>query len=428
MSVVLNHFESLRERYPTWAELKVFLTSPEGGALRVIESESGEPYAIIRYVKGESRFNVPGTGLFRSVAWDTVNNRPVCMAPAKANEGSPPLNVNFVSIQDFLDGVMIQAFVTAEEPTVLRIRSRTKMGANNGFYSSKTFNEMFVECLAATPVRTTDTLLMHLRETMSEMNATSAFASFVLQHPEHRIVEKLHSPDLNIVHVGTVNATGAVVLCEHSSEWLPPLRRLQIPSYPVKMFHTDEDIQSLMRRTAVQNGFRWQGLVFKDGVGGRWRMRSPGYMLLRTLRGAEAGPVDRFLRLRREGKVTDYLKHYSDERKEFWVYETNLRQRTEDALMAYVAVHKAHTLKFAALPVEYKPVVHLLHVEYLNNLRAQKETVKLSHVIRVVNSLKEFEQRRLLSAQAFQAPVAEPLVAEPPVAEPPVAEPPVTEA
>jgi hypothetical protein len=405
---VLNHFQNLRDRFPTWDELKTFLTSDEGGSLRVVESESGEPYVIIRYVKGESKFNVPGTGLFRSVVWDTVNNLPVCMAPAKANENPVPINVPFTSVQDFLDGVMIQAFVSASNPTVLQVCSRTKMGANNGFYSSKTFYEMFVECLATTPVRTVDTLLMHLRETMSATDGnTSAFVSFVLQHPEHRIVQMFRSPDLNIVHVGTVNSSSLVTLYEHSSEWLPPLRRLQIPAYPIKMFHKDEDIQSLMRRTAVQNSFRWQGLVFKDGEGGRWRLRSPNYVVLRTLRGAEASPVDRFLRLRSGGKVVEYLKHYGDERKDFWNYETTLRQRTADVLTAYIAVHKSHTMKFAEVPFEYKPAVHLLHVEYLANLRAQKQTVQLSHAIRLVNSMKQFEQRRLLGAGAFQMPLAE---------------------
>jgi len=360
---------------------------------------------VIRYVKGESKFSVPGTGLFRSVAWDTVNNRPVCVAPTKATDGTAPLNTPFTSIQDFLDGVMMQAFVTAAEPTVLRIRSRTKIGANSGFYSKKTFAEMFTECLAATPIRTADALLMHLRETMDNAEGVSAFASFVLQHPEHRIVEKLHTPDLNIIHVGTVGATGVVALLEQSSEWLPPLRRLQIPSYPIKMFHADADIQGLMRRTAVQNGFRWQGLVFKDGTGARWRMRALGYVTLRSLRGAEANPVDRFLRLRKEGKVIEYLKHYAEERKEFWDYETALRERTADALAAYVAVHKAHSLKFAELPLEYKPVVHLLHVEYLDTLRAKKHTVQLSTAIRIVNMLKDFEQRRLIGAAAFVAPV-----------------------
>ena len=405
MSIVLKHFENLRNRFPLWSELNAFLKSPEGGSLRVIES--GEPYVIIRYVKFESNFNVPGTDLFRSLVWDTVNNRPVCMAPQKANNGSVPLNTELTSVQDFQDGVMLQAYVTSSEPTVLHLCSRTKMDANTGFYSKKTFAEMFTECLATTPVRTSDALLMLLRETMSNAEADSAFASFVIQHPEHRIVQKLHMPDLNIVHVGTVNSTGTVNLMEGSSEWLAPLRRLQIPSYPIKMFHSEEDLQNLMRRTAVQNGFRWQGLVFKDGTGSRWRMRSPSYMLLRNLRGAEAKPMDRFLRLRSEGKVTDYLKHYADERKEFWEYETSLRDRTTDSLVAYSAVHKAHTMKFSELPLEYKPVVHLLHVEYLNTLRLKKQSVQLSTAIHVVNKLKDFEQRRLISAEPFKPVVAE---------------------
>jgi hypothetical protein len=405
MSIVLNHFENLRNRFPAWSELNAFLKSPEGGSLRVIES--GEPYIIIRYVKSESNFNVVGTDLFRSVVWDTVNNRPVCMAPQKANNGGVPLNTELASIQDFVDGVMIQAYVTSSEPTVLRLCSRTKMDANTGFYSKKTFAEMFAECLATTPVRTSDALLMLLRETMSNAEADSAFASFVIQHPEHRIVQKLHMPDLNIVHVGTVSSTGTVNLMEGSSEWLSPLRRLQIPSYPIKIFHSEEDVQNLMRRTAIQNGFRWQGLVFKDGTGGRWRMRSSNYMLLRNLRGAEAKSLDRFLRLRSEGKVTDYLKHYADERKEFWEYETALRERTADSLVGYSAVHKAHTIKFSELPLEYKPVVHLLHVEYLNSLRPKKQSVQLSTAIHVVNKLKDFEQRRLISAQPFKPVVAE---------------------
>jgi len=103
--------------------------------------------------------------------------------------------------------------------------------------------------------------------------------------------------------------------------------------------------------------------------------------------------------------VIEYLKHYAEERKEFWDYETALRERTADALAAYVAVHKAHSLKFAELPLEYKPVVHLLHVEYLDTLRAKKHTVQLSTAIRIVNMLKDFEQRRLIGAAAFVAPV-----------------------
>ena len=81
-------------------------------------------------------------------------------------------------------------------------------------------------------------------------------------------------------------------------------------------------------------------------------------------------------------------------------------------------MHKAHALKFADLPAAFKPAVHLLHVAYLETLRPKGYKVLLRNAIDVVNHLKDFEQKRLLAAEAFVAP-AEPLAqpAEPVPAE-----------
>ena len=403
MVVNINHFETLRERFPEWSNLEKHLTSKEGGALRVVAASEGTPgLRVIRYVDGSSQS--AGTGLFRSVVWDTVENRPVCFAPPKAKEGSPPLQTAFSSVEDFLDGVMVNAFVCLSEPTVLHIATRTQLGGNNTFYTEKTFAQMFDDGLASTPVRTREILLMHLREAMNTAGSTSAFASFVVQHPDHRIVTKLVSADVHMVHMGTVSETGAVTLLEQSSQWPAPMRRLQIPRYPVKAFHSESEMTDLMRRTAVQNGFRWQGLVFKDGLGTRWRLRSTPYMAVRSLRGSEATPVERFLRLRRDGKVKEYLRTFGEERQTFWDLETKLREQTQVAFKAYEAVHKSHAMKFADLPVGYKPAVHLLHVEYLGSLRAAKRSVQPGNAIKVVNDLRNFEQRRLLEAPALVVP------------------------
>ena len=117
MPVILNHFESLRSNYSTWSELKEHLTSKAGGSIRVVGQDT-EQNVVLRYVKGESSFRTPGVGMFRSVVWDTVANLPVCVAPVKSEDGAPPLNKTFTSIQDFLDGVLMQVYVTAAEPTV----------------------------------------------------------------------------------------------------------------------------------------------------------------------------------------------------------------------------------------------------------------------------------------------------------------------
>lgn len=413
MSSRNDFFSTLRDQFPTWEEMKAHLVAQ---GLRIVEQAAGDKYVIVRAVKGASK--EPEAGQFRSVVWDTVANRPVCYAPPKAHEGSPPLHTPFALVQDFVDGFMVNAFVTAAEPGVLRLATRTALGAENRFYSDKSFATLFDEALAATPVRTREALTMHLREFM--VGAQAAFVSFVVQHPEHRIVAKHTSPDLHIVHMGTVSEAGLLACAGEAGLWPAPLRRLQISRYPVKQFHSEQEIQDLMRRTAVANGFRWQGLVFKDDLGARWRLRSPSYQMMRTLRGAEAAPVDRFLRLRREGKVVEYLKHYGDsqsypettqERKTFWAFEQTLRARTADVLAAYEQVHKAHATKFADLPAAYKPAVHLLHVKFLEELRPKGYKVILRNAVQVVNDLKDFEQKRLLAAAPFVAPAAAPVTA-----------------
>ena len=401
--VQIDTFQSLCERFPTWDELSAHLTSPAGGSLRIVGID-GTPYAIIRYTKGVSNMASTTTGLFRSVVWDTTENRPVCFAPPKAQIGNPPLHTNFSAVEDFIDGFMVNVFIAAGSAD-LNIVTRTAMGGENKFYSDKTFRQLFEEALAATPIRTTDALRMHLRELLTEKDLTSVFVSFIVQHPEHRVVAKVDTPDLHIVHVGGVSQAIQMDVWETAASWPAPLRRLQIARYPVRQFHTEQEIQDLMRRTAVSNGFRWQGLVFKDGAGARWRIRSPSYLMLRGLRGGEANPLDRFLRLRDNGLVMEYLKHYGEDRAAFWKFEQTLRARTADVLTAYERVHKAHEQPFADLPTAFKPAVHLLHVKYLTELREKGYKVLLRNAIDVVNRLKPFEQRRLMEAEPL--PVVE---------------------
>lgn len=403
MSYTVSHFETLRQRFPTWAELKAHLESAEGGALRIVEQE-GNPLVILRYVKGTSNLSSAelGTGLFRSVVWDTAANLPVCVAPPKAREGLPPTGVQLSATEDFVDGVMMSAFL--QRDGVLDVATRTILGGTTSFYSTKTFIELFNEALAATPLKNGSGLegaLKSYLETSSE-NKT-AFVSFVLQHPEHRVVAKVPAANLFVVHMGTVTGTGAVHMSERAVNWPQVMARMQIPSYPIRIFRSEQEIQDLLRKTGVQRGWRWQGLVFKDGNGARWRLRTPTYQMLRELRGAEATQVDRFLRLRRERKVKEYLTHYGEERKEMWELEQTMRERTADVLAAYADVHKAHAVKFAELPEAFKPAVFLLHVKWRDELREKGFKVRLQNAIEVVNKLRAFEQRRLMEAEPYVA-------------------------
>ena len=395
MSYTVDTFSSLSKKYGTWAEVKAFLESEEGGKLRVVEQNG---LAVIRYDKTvKTDLDV---GQYRSVIWDMSGNLPLCVAPFRATDGAPPVNVAMSSVEDFVDGFMMNAWVSGG---ILQIATRTYVGGENHFYSEKAFGELFDECLEKTSLKNREGLKACLEGLRSTENATSAFASFVVQHPEHRIVAKAVSPTLFTVHTGFVMADGLVSISERSVHWPQDLSTLRISTYSQKMFEKPDDVEVLLRNTAAQRGWRWQGLVFKDGTGKRWRMRTPTYTLLRELRGSESTPLERFFRLRAQRKVVDYLKHYKEENDQFWRFEETLRARTNDVFSAYVDVHKAHAVAFKDLPVEARPAVFLLHTKWREQLRPKGFSVRLQNVIEVVNKLRPFEKKRLMDMEPYVA-------------------------
>ena len=162
-------------------------------------------------------------------------------------------------------------------------------------------------------------------------------------------------------------------------------------------FKTQVDLESFFKGLVESKGWFFQGLTFKDGKGHRWRVRNPNYLYLRALRGSEATDTDRFLRLRSENKVVEYLKHYSEDRQEYWDLEQRLRASTKVAFDSYCEVHKAHNKKLADLPKNIQPCVFRLHSHYLNDLKPKNESIKMKDAVEVVNKMPIFEQRRLLA-------------------------------
>jgi hypothetical protein len=108
--------------------------------------------------------------------------------------------------------------------------------------------------------------------------------------------------------------------------------------------------------------------------------------------------LERFLRLRAESKVSEYLKHYFEDREEFFQLEQTLRTKTREVFESYCQVHKSHEKKLEDLPWAVKPCVFKLHSHYLEHLRPNNEKVYMKHAVDLVNNLALYEQKRLLTA------------------------------
>ena len=188
MSFTTNVFSELVNTYSSWDALRIFLMSAEGGKLRVLSSDN-EDLAIIRYTKGVSDFNVSHVPLFRSVVWDKVTNCPVSVAPFKALQGNPAANTP-VRITDFVDGTMFHAFRTVAG---VRIATRTSLDARGTFYSSRSFADLFDDAFKA---------LGGTKAFLESVLFEGEFASFVLQHPEHKTVAPLAQPRVYVTYFG----------------------------------------------------------------------------------------------------------------------------------------------------------------------------------------------------------------------------------
>ena len=391
---------TLTAKYPTWTELEAFLLSEAGGHFRIVGSGR---YRVIRYEKKSTDMKSPLVNWMRSTIWDTEANLPVCVSPTKAKEDEvPPIGSDLPLIQDFMDGTMINMFLPAfDEATGVQppptLATRSQIGAGGNFYSQRSFAELFTDALVTANTNLVQ-LGLNVRHSFKDVkNVHAYFASFLLQHPEHRVVSKVDEARIYLVHTGYVTKDGHTAIEDISELHAEPeLAALALPQYHMNGFNTVPDYQSFLNTQLNTKGWFWQGLTFKDVNGNRWRTRNPKYLGLRALRGSEALPLDRWLRLRSEGKVLEYLKHYAEERAMFWDFEQRFRALTLAVYAGYVDVHKAHAKKLTDLPKNVSPCVFRLHAHYLEHLKPQTLTVKQKDAIDLVNKMTLLEQKRMM--------------------------------
>jgi len=385
--VVVDYFEKLTAEHITYDAVKNFMTS---NLIRVIEpGDYDGRYAIFRYVKGETDMSLSNIKFLRSVVWDRTTNSPVCVAPFKSENMSLPTDKT-IFVEDYIDGVMVNVFIGSDGKPILVTRSF--MDATGTFYNKTSFQKMFLDALTESGGTLTD-----LGNEI--IGAGYSFASFVLQHPEHRIVARIRKPRMYLVSLGKMNGA-SITLKDHDFEILPSMH---VHKYAPQPF-IEGAAYTMVTQLSDLRGWTWQGLVFKDDEGHRWRIRSHTYHILRNLRGSEATATERFLRLRKENKIKDYLQHYSEDRNIFWQIEQTLRSQTSNIFNAYRCVHKEHKMKFSDLPKEYQTPVFRLHAKYLASKKTETTCkIEMKDVIDFINNLLPYEQVRILSAPALPA-------------------------
>ena len=355
--------------------------------LNKIESRTSNnsTYKVVRYDKNFLSIDlVPTYGLCRSVIINS-KNKVVGFAPPKSisseqfiqkyNENTPG-----VVFEQFVEGTMINVFW--DDSIGLdggwEIATRNTVGATSSFYKSKqskTFRDMFLEAANENKME------------FSILDKKYSY-SFVVQHPENRIVVPFKKPQLYLVAVYSINNVDDVITVDaHDSQQFKEFfstTSVKFPNYYT--FHTYSDL--IENCASMNTRYDVVGVVLHNKLTGeRSKIRNPVYEQVRNLRGNQPKLQYQYLSLRKEGKVGEFLKFYPESKKEFSGFRDQVHLFTDTLFSNYVSCYIKKEKPLKEFSEQYRTHMFNIHQIFINELREKKHFVTNTVVQKYVNEL-----------------------------------------
>ena len=348
-------------------------------------------YRVIRYDKNLLCVDlIPSYGLCRSVILNSANNV-VGFAPPKAIHTDVFINKypenehdGEIEAEEFVEGTMINVFFdsTIGVTGSWEISTRNTVGATSSFFKtphSKTFRQMFMEAAA------------ECKLDINQLDKDLCY-SFVLQHPENRIVVPFSKPNLYLVAVYKIlnNSDNSVVVqsydvFEYEYYFHETIRSsVKFPSSYVCL-----DYSELIEKYGSMNtNYDIVGaVIYNNLTGERTKIRNPVYEQVRNLRGNQPKLQYQYLCLRHEGRVKDFLTYYPENKNEFSKFRGQVHLFTDTLYSNYVACYIKKEKPLIQFSEQYRTHMFNIHQIYMNEFREKKQFITNTVVQKYVNEL-----------------------------------------
>jgi len=331
-------------------------------------------YDVIKYKKETlTSDNIATYGLCRSVFLNKKQHI-VSFAPPKSMpfllfQQNYPFKTDDIIAEEFIEGTMINVFWD----DYWEIATRSTIGADNKFYlskNSKTFYIMFQEALQSCCLN------------LDDLNKAYCY-SFVLQHPENRIVIPFEKPQLYLVAVFKISPDTSYIIQSAALN----THGLGLNSSTVK-FPQSIDFENYVNlKEQFENTDSYTvGVIIKNNrTGERTKIRNMTYEKVRRLRGNQPKLKYHYLCLQQEDTVAEYLYHFPESKEEFTLFRDEVHCFTKKLYTTYVACFITKTQLLSELSFTFKNHLYTLHHLYLNTLKRNNLKITLAHVISVVN-------------------------------------------
>lgn len=397
-SYVNSVFSELINTYPTWNDLKNYLESDEGGLFRIADHNETNNLVLIRYEKGISKMDLPHSRWFRSVVWNTKSNLPISISPPKATNSEFPYNTlkditdSGIVCEDFLDGFMINCFRIANDNR-LYISSRSKLDATGTFYSHKSFRTLFTEAYLGLCIDSEIDREELIQQGSTDINAPDTMKeeyavcySFLVQHTDHRIVTNITKNRVFLIQKCVIHNNGELLITDHiplfreETNFIPislefrqtrgsyaEIARIQ--NNEVKQDTNNSEVIEWLKMLFEYRSWEFQGVVFKDRLGNRWRFRSEKYLAVKTLRGNSPTSLERFTHLYTQNLTHMYLEYYPKDSFQFTFNTICFNNVIQLIYKYYIDLNIKKAITLSEIDKMYHPHLYNLHGIFLSQLR-----------------------------------------------------------
>lgn len=260
------------------------------------------------------------------------------------------------------------------------ISTRNTVGASSIFFKSnenKTFRSMFLQA-----AKENNLILENLNRLYSY--------SFVLQHPDNRIVVPFKTSQLYLVAVYYIDNSDKNNIKVYYNDlekvknidWFDA--KIKFPEvYDFKNYTDLIDKYASMNTSYDKVGF----VLYNKQTGERCKIRNPVYEEVRQLRGNQPKLQFHYLALRKEGKVATFLKFYPENKKEFSMFRDQIHLFTNTLYDNYVSCYMKKEKPLNEFSEQYRTHMFNIHRIYTTTLKEQKLYVTMKVVIDYVNML-----------------------------------------
>jgi len=359
----------------------------------------GVNYNILKYDKQWlSRENESTIGLLRSIIFKD-SGEIVSFAPPKSQnvEHIKFENDNKYVSEQFVEGTMINMFYD-KEINSWQIATRTSVGGNinfymeNGFKSDNTFATMF------------DEIVNELSPNMKDQLNKDFVYSFVMQHPNNRIVEPIRKKRLFLVEIYQIN--GLLIQSKTHTIISNPIDNIITPT-SMDVSNEDDLLRCTGQLASMNTSYLTMGVIIKDQHGNRYKFRNPNYEYVRKLRGNNPKLQFQYLTLRQMEKdniyqpltkLAQYLKYYPEHKNIFNSYRNIMHDYTNQLFINYISCYVKKERELNTFPNNFKTHMYILHHQhYLETLRPNKETITKHYVINYFNNIHPAKQMFVLN-------------------------------